>query len=506
MNRIVTAILFLSLSFSPAFAQGFLKKAGKAATQVTKGAKKVYVPPQITAITPIPKTSVIVIPPQSEIVHDIERQVAKAYKVPANANHSIVPSGTTILGSDKNILPGTLSESTQIAQFLNEKSGGQYYHKVSREKLRRIIQNQSGIRPQNHKIKENLPHAVPAVTFNYITKAYEEVILLERALSKQYFPFLVRVINGEEWEPSLRPEEYNQFFMMVKEFIQKTDRLLEMLPTDPYLSGRKNFWQEALYQVSPPNVKSLLATPELERPNTRPYDAHEMFLQYADGKEAWPDGIPEDEITLVRDPDEELSDFQVRHMMRRDQALADKLYTTLPSVINEFYKAVFNQELAAPAQEQLAAAIVRNGSVEVEVNVPKFTIYVVNDDSLPLLNWKKLDKLPGIEVKTFRDGFSFMKAIKENTQPNLVIMDLLVGNGGKAIMEDFRAYNSSTPVIACSKWEPDQINAEELYEKNGFDGYMWNNHWANESILFPYYSLPALTNYFNMLKRGGWTR
>lgn len=506
MNRIVTAILFLSLSFSPAFAQGFLKKAGKSAAQVTKGSKKVYVPPQITAIIPIPKTPVIVIPPQSEIVHDIERQAAKAYQVPANTNHSIVPSGTTILGSDKNILPGTLSESTQIAQFLNEKSGTQYYNKTSREKLRKIIQNQSGIRPQIHRINDYLPHSVPAVTFNYITKAYEEVILLERTLSKQYFPFLVRVINGEEWEPSLHPDEYGRFFNMTKEFIQKTDRLLEMLPNDPYLLGRKNFWQEALYQVSPPNIKSILADPLLKRPNDRPYNQNEMFLRYADGKEAWPDGIPEEEITLVRDPDDELSDFQVRQMIRRDQALADKLYTTLPSVINDFYKAVFNQELAAPVQEQLAAAMVRNGALELEVNVPKFTIYVVNDDTLPLLNWKRLEKLPGIEVKTFKDGFAFMKAIKENTQPNLVIMDLLVGNGGRAIMEDFRAYNSSTPVIACSKWETDQIDAEALFRRNGFDGYMWNNHWANESILFPYYSLPALTNYFNMLKRGGWTR
>ena len=510
MNRIITSVLLLSLSFSPTFAQ--IKEAGKtAATQAAKGAKKFYVRPQFTTIALTPRIPLAAAP--SNIANNLTRGISLqnhslwTQETPANTNHSLVPSGATILGSEKNIQSGTLIGRLQEARHKIQTNKFKYYNKKSREALRKLVQNQSGVQPKINQIDRYLPHRVPQVTFNYLQKSYEEIVGLERNLSKRYFPFLVRVMSGEEWETLLPASDYSQFYLMARDFLKKVGRLRGMLPEDPYLLEREHFWQEAVYQVAPADIKGLLANPNLERPNARPYNANEMFLRNPDGTEAWPKGIPEDEVTLIRDPDDEISTFQEIKMMRRDQALAAQLQSTLPSVMNNFYKAVFNRELSVQEQELVATAMLRNQPVELEANTPKFKIYVVNDDKLPRKNWERLRNLPGIEVQTFEDGFKFMEAITNNhTQPNLVIMDLLVGNGGKAIMEDFRAHNNTTPVLAFSKWEPGEKNTEELFEKNGFDGYMWNNYWLNESILFPYYALPALTNYFNILKNGGWAR
>lgn len=139
-------------------------------------------------------------------------------------------------------------------------------------------------------------------------------------------------------------------------------------------------------------------------------------------------------------------------------------------------------------------------------------IAVINDDLLPLLNfqgWAKNGYLgQDATVTTFRDGFSFLQNVKAGTRYDIVITDLVLPDGGVAMMEDFRILDSKAIVFASSKFYPgdgDDHSARDLFNF-GMDGYVWNNTNLNDGSFGYLQYLRQLNNYYYYKNKYGWSR
>ncbi|MBQ8033172.1 MAG: response regulator, partial [Elusimicrobiaceae bacterium] len=146
-------------------------------------------------------------------------------------------------------------------------------------------------------------------------------------------------------------------------------------------------------------------------------------------------------------------------------------------------------------------------------NIPaNMRIAVINDDRLPLINfeyWAKNGWLgKNATVATFKNGFAFMQQINKGVRYDVVITDLVLPDGGVAMMEDFRILDPNAIVFASSKFYPgdgDDHSARDLFNF-GMDGYIWNNTNLNEGSFGYLQYLRQLNNYFYYKQKNGWGR
>ena len=102
---------------------------------------------------------------------------------------------------------------------------------------------------------------------------------------------------------------------------------------------------------------------------------------------------------------------------------------------------------------------------------------VLNDD-LDILamydTWIKQGRLgKNWTLETYHNTEDLVAAVKSGKNFDLIITDLTVpGGGGYFLTDQVRQLNKRTPIIGCSMYTIDAINAEKMFEQ-GFDGYIY---------------------------------
>ncbi|WP_428077513.1 response regulator [Candidatus Avelusimicrobium alvi] len=112
--------------------------------------------------------------------------------------------------------------------------------------------------------------------------------------------------------------------------------------------------------------------------------------------------------------------------------------------------------------------------------VPANMRVVVLNDQTDILDmyklWERENRLgPGWTVATYKDTREMIHAIQSGEVYDLVITDLTVpGGGGYYLVDQLREMRLNMPIIGCSMYTIDKLNAEKMFEQ-GFDGYIYGD-------------------------------
>lgn len=106
-------------------------------------------------------------------------------------------------------------------------------------------------------------------------------------------------------------------------------------------------------------------------------------------------------------------------------------------------------------------------------------VAVLNDqtDILDMYKlWERENRLgPGWTVATYKDTRDMLQAMQSGEVYDLVITDLTVpGGGGYYLVDQLRDMRLNMPIIGCSMYTIDKLNAEKMFEQ-GFDGYIYGD-------------------------------
>lgn len=110
--------------------------------------------------------------------------------------------------------------------------------------------------------------------------------------------------------------------------------------------------------------------------------------------------------------------------------------------------------------------------------VPENIHMAVLNDDLDILamydTWIKQGRLgKNWTLETYHNTEDLVAAVKSGKNFDLIITDLTVpGGGGYFLTDQVRQLNKRTPIIGCSMYTIDAINAEKMFEQ-GFDGYIY---------------------------------
>ncbi len=126
----------------------------------------------------------------------------------------------------------------------------------------------------------------------------------------------------------------------------------------------------------------------------------------------------------------------------------------------------------------------------------KLQVAVVNDDPSVLQQyklWQQQGLFKGWKFSFFDTAEEAVKAIAANPEYGLLITDLTVTNSSVLeSMRRLRATGNTMPVIVCSAYTVDQINAQQLFNQ-GFDGFI---SWTNVSSYGPEHLEEGLKKFF----------
>jgi len=244
-----------------------------------------------------------------------------------------------------------------------------------------------------------------------------------------------------------------------------------------------------------PLIKSFVIKPtSVFRTDTRKFVLSEFSLHNPDGSSPY---LPKSDSMIAGESMDDEDDFD------------EEQYSGQPEMLR--------RNMAKRAEErrhkQEMIQLAEQERDELLKNIPpNMRIAVINDDLLPLLNfqgWAKNGYLgKGATVTTFKDGFRFLKEIRNGVRYDLVITDLVIPNGGVDMMEDFRLLDRKAIVFASSKFYPgdgDDHSVQDLFNF-GMDGYIWNNTNLNEGSFGYIQYLRQLNNYFYYKNKYGWER
>lgn len=410
--------------------------------------------------------------------------------------HSIMPSAVTVLGSPA-IVRAEERSIMRLRRRAQEMNTAEYLPPAERERWKEEFE---ALRVLYIKAEpsslEDLPqyftHQVPPETEAYLKKEYTQLVTLIEQTHKDLMPKIVY---------SYMQNEGKQFALEEKIFINKSIHqvrsklaaLLKAINTDPYLLIQHKYW-DRMFGAFNPLLKGVLAKPlSIFRQDKRDFIFQEFALHNPDGSAPY---LP-DSKTMIAGEDEE------------DDAFDEEQYAGSA----ESYK----RRAARMAQErQHKTEMMKLAEAERDALIaklpPNLRIAVINDDRLPLINfeyWAKNGYLgKNATVATFMNGHSFMKQIKMGMRYDIVITDLVLPDGGVAMMENFRLLDSNAIVFASSKFYPgdsDDHSAQDLFNF-GIDGYIWNNTNLNEGSFGYLQYLRQLNNYFYYKQKNGWGR
>ena len=410
--------------------------------------------------------------------------------------HSIMPSAVTVLGS-----PAIVRAEERSIAYLRDRartmSTAEYIPPAERERWRaefealRVLYTKA--EPSSTTELHNyLTHQVPEETMAYLRREYAALYPLIERTHKELMPRIIYSYLQNEGKP-FTLEEKIYINKSIHEVRSKVASLLKALKTDPYLRVQQKYW-DRVFGAFNPLLKGILAAPgSIFRQDNRKFLFQEFALHNPDGSSPY---LPESK-TMIAGEEEEEDDFD------------DEQYEGTA----QSYK---RRAAQMTAERQHKAEMIKLAESERDAllaNIPaNMRIAVINDDRLPLINfeyWAKNGWLgKNATVATFKNGFTFMQQIKKGVRYDVVITDLVLPDGGVAMMEDFRILDPNAIVFASSKFYPgdgDDHSAQDLFNF-GMDGYIWNNTNLNEGSFGYLQYLRQLNNYFYYKQKNGWGR
>lgn len=342
--------------------------------------------------------------------------------------------------------------------------------------VREELQNLSIQMPkeQSANIANYLRHSVPPETMRYMQERYQQVLNLINDHKQGVTAFFTYAsLPGEGRVPNM--QEKNSLSSAMYNTLMAIRNLKADLPDDPFLAMQDEYWATA-YEGFNPLLSGYIRTHAvMPRGDLRKFDNKEFDLMNPDGT----DYVLPQADTLILDPDDldELDSYAYVRMRQKN-----------PPITPE------------------NAAIERT---ELLKHIPAgMHIAVINDDALPLINFKAWgDKGylgEGAVVDTFKDGLQFLKSMKY-VKYDLILTDLLVPDGGKKMMKELRAKDGRVPVIAMSKYDRGEAGEQGLFDV-GMDGYLWYNNNVNEGAYGYIEVLRALKNYYHYKGLHNWIR
>lgn len=409
--------------------------------------------------------------------------------------HSIMPSAATVLGS-----PAIVRAEERSIAYLRDRartmSTAEYIPPSERERWRaefealRVLYTKA--EPTNTTELHNyLTHQVPEETMVYLRREYAALYPLIERTHKELMPRIIySYLQNEGKQFSLEEKIYIN--KSIHEVRSKVASLLKALKTDPYLRVQQKYW-DRVFGAFNPLLKGILAAPgSIFRQDNRKFLFQEFALHNPDGSTPY---LPQSKTMIAGEEEED--------------DLDDEQYEGTAQI----YK---RRAAQMAAERQHKAEMIKLAESERDAllaNIPaNMRIAVINDDRLPLINfeyWAKNGWLgKDATVATFKNGFAFMQQIKKGVRYDVVITDLVLPDGGVAMMEDFRILDSNAIVFASSKFYPgdgDDHSAQDLFNF-GMDGYIWNNTNLNEGSFGYLQYLRQLNNYFYYKQKNGWGR
>lgn len=342
------------------------------------------------------------------------------------------------------------------------------------------FQNASGVRLNpagaRHSLALYLRHAVPEATFLHLQMEYAELAeKIANAKERVSARIVYSALPGEG--TPLAPEEIGEISEIVYPIITRIRELRTALPEDPFLKKQQQAWEQT-FSTFNPLLGSLIvsSTHKGFRRDNRVLTTNEFDLRNPDGTDYL---LPRSETLLV-DPDE-----------------LDEM---------DSYAAVREKMRNPPIKPEDAAA---ERAVLLDQIPSGMRIALINDDTLPRVNfqgWGKAGYLGhDATIETFADGNEFMENVRKGVHYDLVITDLLVPNGGIAMVPKLRILDTRSVVIASSKFDRGEEDREKLFNL-GFDGYLWYNTNLNEGAYGYIEYLRAMKNYFHYKQINGWQR
>lgn len=136
-------------------------------------------------------------------------------------------------------------------------------------------------------------------------------------------------------------------------------------------------------------------------------------------------------------------------------------------------------------------------------------VAVLNDqeDILDMYKiWERQGRLgEGWKVSTYTDTRELIRDLESGLSYDLIITDLTVpGGGGYFLVDQVRNMRLEVPVIGCSMYTFDKLNAQKMFEQ-GFDGYIYGDDMFEEvsgSVTWVGY----IKNYYYYKNLYGWSR
>lgn len=330
--------------------------------------------------------------------------------------------------------------------------------------------------PHNaNRIPLYLRHSVPEQTLNYLQTRYNDLLQSIQDFRSYIVPKIVYAsLPGEGTQ--INPQETEHITAETSDILYKIKLLRTSLPEDPYLQKQEVYWGTVFEGFNPLLKGMIVKNEQLPRADERTLVKKEFNLFNPDGTDYL---LPRSE-TLIRDPDdeEELDSYAYVRMQMRNPPIT--------------------QQAAAEEREKLLDQIPSG-----------LRIAFINDDTLPRINfegWAKKGYLGrGATLKAFKDGGQFLKELEKGVPYDLVITDLLVPEGGLAMMPQLRQMAPHLTVIASSKYDRGEEDEAMLF-KAGIDGYLWYNTNLNSGAYGYIEYLRAMKNYYYYKKLHGWRR
>lgn len=410
--------------------------------------------------------------------------------------HSIVPSAVTVLGSPA-IERAQERSIMQLRQQAQVASTAEYVPPLERERWReeyealRVLWNKADPTPTDQ-LEPLLTHSVPPETLAYLQGAYTDLVALIRETEHEIMPKVVYSFLQNEGR-QFNQEEKKSINTSIHIVRTQVSVLLKAINKDPYLLVQEKYWTR-MFGAFNPLLKGVLVKPmSVFRQDNRKFVMTEFALHNPDGSSPY---LPKSQ-SMIAGENEEDDDFDEEQYSGQPEALRRQL-TRLAE------QRVHNEQMQQLAEQERDALLER-----VPANLK---IAVINDDLLPLINWKNWAQKgylgKNATVATFRNGFSFLKEIRHGVRYDMVITDLVLPDGGVAMMENFRILDPKAIVFASSKFYPgdgDDHSAEDLFNF-GMDGYIWNNSNLNEGSFGYLQYLRQVNNYFYYKNKYHWIR
>lgn len=429
---------------------------------------------------------------------EIERVALSDGRTPTDKRHSIVPSAVTILGSPAMVRPGDRNISA-LRQQAQEQSSAEYLAPAERERWRNEWEALRKIwikaEPSNiADLPRFLTHQVPPPTLVYLQQEYANLVALINQTQQELAPKVIYSFLRNEGHP-FTYEERAQINKMIATVRFKISPLVQSINKDPYLLVQQKYW-DRMFGAFNPLLKGVLAKPmAIFRQDNREFVLSEFSLHNPDGSSPY---LPKSDSMIAGESTAE-----------EDDDFDEEQYSGTPMALQ---RQAARRAAERTHQQQMIQLAEQERDQLLETIPTGLRVAVINDDLLPLLNfqgWAKNGYLgKDATVSTFRDGFSFLKEIKAGARYDIVITDLVLPDGGVAMMEDFRILDSKAIVFASSKFYPgdgDDHSAQDLFNF-GMDGYVWNNTNLNEGAFGYLQYLRQLNNYYYYKNKYHWSR